>query len=256
MDADRDRAQAHEQSFLTAHWRDLVMITWAVEPGLLRPLLPAGTELDLWEDQALVSIVAFDFDDTRVLGIPVPLHRRFPEVNLRYYVRRQDTDGQWRRGVAFVQEMVPRTAIAWTARLLYGEPYVARPMRRVAVPSEAPPDLGPASPRSLVYEWKRDGEWERVIALVTSPYRAVRAGSIEQFIVDHDWGYTRRSKQRSMEYRVDHPPWRISLDAECLVEAEIETLFGRKFAAPLDAAPVSTFVAEGSAVTVYRGQPI
>jgi uncharacterized protein YqjF (DUF2071 family) len=253
MNAER-AGPADDRPFLTASWRDLVMISWAVDPAVLRSLVPDGCELDLWEGQALASVVAFDFADTRVLGVPIPFHRRFPEVNLRFYVRRRLGDNHWRRGVAFVQEMVPRAAIALTARLLYGEPYVARPMRQVAIPAEAAPDLGP--PRSLVYEWKRGGEWERVIALVTSGYRPPRAGSIEQFIIEHDWGYTKRQGRPSLEYQVAHPPWKISLDAECLIEAEIETLFGRRFLPALEAAPVSTFVADGSSVEVFRGRPV
>lgn len=255
MHAERDHTRVSERPFLTAFWRDLVMITWAVDPGLLRPYLPPGCELDLWEERALISVVAFDFADTRVFGVAVPFHRRFPEVNLRFYVRRRLRDGRWRRGVSFVQEMVPRFAIAFAARTLYGEAYVSRPMRAVAVPPEPLPDVSDAT-RSLVYEWKRDGEWERVIALVTAPYRIPRADSLEHFIADHSWGYTRRPRKPTLEYRVDHPAWRLSLDADCMLEADIATLFGRKFVAPLDAAPVSTFVADGSPVSVFAGRPV
>ena len=249
------QAMHHEQPFLTARWRDLVMITWAMDPGVLRPLLPAGTELDLWEGDALASVVAFDFADTRVRGVSVPFHRRFPEVNLRFYVRRPMPDGSVRRGVAFVQEMVPRPTIAWVARTLYGEPYVSRRMRQVAVPPDPQPDLG-GVPRSLVYEWERDGEWERVIALVTSSYQLPRAGSLEDFVVNQQWGYTRRSSSRTHEYRVEHPPWKLALDAECLFEADISSIFGKRFALPLERAPLSTFVADGSAVAVFRGRTL
>lgn len=236
------------------------MVTWGVEPAVLRPHLAPGTEFDLWQGQALVSIVAFDFRDTRVLGWRIPFHVRFPEVNLRFYVRRQLADGSWRRGVTFVQEMVPRIAIATVARVFYGEPYVARPMRRVAVP-EAPlvrsagEGTAPAT-RSLVYEWRRDGEWERVLALVTEPPRPMRRGSVEAFIAEHYWGYTRRPGRPTMEYQVAHPAWDISPTAECLVEADLDTLYGPRIAAAISGTPVSTFVADGSPVTVFRGRPL
>jgi uncharacterized protein YqjF (DUF2071 family) len=255
MTAETRPAIDDEKPFLTARWRDLVMITWAMDPIILRPLVPEGTELDLWEGQALASVVAFDFADTRVMGMSIPFHRRFPEVNLRFYIRRRLADGSVRRGVAFVQEMVPRVAIAWTARFLYGEPYVARAMRHVAIPPEPVGDIA-AQPRSLVYEWKREGEWERVIALVPSSHRPTREGTLEQFIVDHRWGYTRRPGKPTLEYRVEHPPWRLALDAECLFEADLATIYGKRFAQPLDRAPVSTFVADGSEVAVFRGRPI
>jgi uncharacterized protein YqjF (DUF2071 family) len=245
-----------ESPFLTAAWRDILMVTWAVDPSVLRPFIAAGTELDLWEGEALMSLVAFDFRETRVLGLPIPFHVRFPEVNLRFYVRRPMRDGTWRRGVTFIQEMVPRAAIAWVARTLYGEPYVARPIRRVALPDVQPAVMPPGTSRSLVYEWKRDDQWERVIALVTAAPRPMRRGSVESFIAEHYWGYTRRARKLTLEYRVAHPEWRISMTTSCLFEADLSTLYGPRLADTFTASPVSTFVAEGSAVAVYKGRPV
>src|ERR1700759_5170164 len=110
-------------SFLTAQWRHLCLITYAVDPARLLPYLPPGLELDTVDGEAFVSLVAFDFLDTRVLGIPWPGYRNFPEVNLRFYVRRGEE-----RGVVFVRELVPARLIAWLARWLYNEPYAAIPM--------------------------------------------------------------------------------------------------------------------------------
>ncbi|HEX8246435.1 MAG TPA: DUF2071 domain-containing protein, partial [Longimicrobium sp.] len=91
--------------FLTAEWRTLVMLNWQVDPGILRPYVPRGTELDAWRGKTFVSAVGFLFLGTRVLGVPVPFHRDFEEVNLRFYVRRQGPEG-WRRGVCFIREIV------------------------------------------------------------------------------------------------------------------------------------------------------
>jgi len=104
------------------------MLNYEVPPEILRPFVPAGTELDSWQGRTFASVVGFLFLDTRVRGIAVPGHRDFEEVNLRFYVRRKAEDG-WRRGVVFVKEIVPRYAIATTARLFYGEKYVCLPMR-------------------------------------------------------------------------------------------------------------------------------
>src|SRR5688500_20378255 len=114
--------------FLTANWRYLAMLNFAVDPKILQPLIPSETELDFHDGQTFLSVVGFLFLDTRVLGVPIPLHRDFEEVNLRFYVRRRGPEG-WRRGVVFVKEIVPRPAIATVARVLYNEPYVALPMR-------------------------------------------------------------------------------------------------------------------------------
>lgn len=232
------------------------MVSWAVDPKLLKPFVAAGTELDIFQGDALASIVAFDFCETRVLGRRIPFHVRFPEVNLRFYVKRKMSDGSWRRGVTFIQEMVPRSAIALVARTLYGEPYVARPMRRAAVPEAPLTDSTSSATRSLVYEWKREGGWERIITLVNAPPRPMRSGSNEEFVAEHYWGYTRRPGKPTLEYHVTHPRWNISLAAECLIEADLSALYGRPFAEAFEGPPASAFVAEGSKIAVYSGQPI
>ena len=110
--------------FLTGEWRYLAMLNYRVDPALLEPFVPRGTTLDRWQGAAYVSLVGFLFRDTRVLGVPIPLHRDFEEVNLRIYVRRE-VGGELRRGVTFIREIVPRRAIASVARIAYNEPYVA-----------------------------------------------------------------------------------------------------------------------------------
>src|SRR5688572_29057707 len=109
--------------FLTARWTDLFLATYAVPPALLEPRLPPGLALDTRDGQAFVSLVAFQFLDTRVLGIPWPGYRHFAELNLRFYVR-QGTE----RGVVFLREFVPQRFVAWVARWVYNEPYLAAPL--------------------------------------------------------------------------------------------------------------------------------
>src|SRR6186997_297859 len=94
--------------FLSAEWRDLLILTFRVEPDVLAPYIPAGTSLDPFEGETLVSLVGFRFLDTRVRGVPIPGHRNFDEINLRFYVKRPMPDGTVRRGVTFIREIVPR----------------------------------------------------------------------------------------------------------------------------------------------------
>src|SRR5437867_5754320 len=98
------------------------MLTWRVDPALLRPFVPHGTELDLWNGHALVSLVGFRFRRTRVLGVAVPFHVNFDEVNLRMYVR-AERDGEVRHGVTFLREVVSLPLVALVARGMYDEPY-------------------------------------------------------------------------------------------------------------------------------------
>src|SRR5690606_18853754 len=117
-------------AFLRADWRKLAIANYAVDPELLKPNIPHGTELDLWNDICYVSLVGFMFQRTRVLGIAVPFHTDFPEVNLRFYVRRKEGD-EWRRGVVFIQECVPRAALSFIANTMYGENYRTMPMEHL-----------------------------------------------------------------------------------------------------------------------------
>ena len=59
---------AAERPFLTADWRNLLMLNYAVDAALLAPFVPRGTELDLWRGEALVSLVGFQFLKTRLRG--------------------------------------------------------------------------------------------------------------------------------------------------------------------------------------------
>ncbi|MDF1504346.1 DUF2071 domain-containing protein [Roseisolibacter sp. H3M3-2] len=237
---------ARRPAFLTAEWRWLLMLNYEVPPAALAPFVPRGTTLDLWEGRALASVVGFRFLRTRVCGVPVPLHRDFDEVNLRFYVRHETAAGEVRRGVTFVRELVPRRAIALVARVAYEEPYLAVPMRSTTPPA------GADAPGRLAYEWRRGGGWESVGAAAVGAPALPAAGSEEEFVTEHYWGYTPRRDGGTTEYEVAHPRWRVwAADAPTL-RADVSRLYGQAFAGALAAPPRSAFVAEGSAVTVYR----
>jgi uncharacterized protein len=222
--------------FLTASWRELVMLNYEVEAGLLGPYVPSGVEIDCWQGHTYLSLVGFRFLNTRVLGVPIPFHRNFDEVNLRFYVRRGD-----RRGVVFIQEIVPRRAIAWVARTVYGENYVRLPMRSQLEPSR------------LEYAWRFSGNWNRITASKLGLEMPLAPGSHEEFIAEHYWGYTRRSAGGTVEYRVEHPRWSVRTAGAALFEGSVTGLYPREFGFLESRGPDSAFVADGSAVSVSHG---
>jgi len=232
--------------FLTAEWRYLVMLNYEIDPSVLVPLAPAGTVLDLWHDRALVSVIGFRFLNTRVLGLPVPLHRDFDEVNLRFYVRHTRPAGEARRGVVFVREFVPRAAIASLARLAYNEPYSAVPMRSTV------PEVPVDAPGRLTYEWQADEAWHRLAATATGVPLVPALGSEAAFITEHYWGYTRQRDGATVEYEVTHPVWRVWQAAEPTLAADLVGLYGPAFGDALSRPVVSALIAEGSAITVHR----
>lgn len=224
------------------------MLNYEVEPSLLARYVPAGTELDLWNGKSLVSVVGFLFLNTRVRGLPIPFHRNFEEVNLRLYVRRRAEDG-WRRGVVFIREIVPRAAIAFTARALYNEPYIALPMaHRITAAS--------GSVQALEYSWRFGGRKNCVQLSVRGEAQPLRVGSEAEFITEHYWGYNAQRNGSTMEYQVEHPRWRVYEGCDARLECDVAGLYGSQFRQSLLSQPSSAFLAEGSPVTVYKGVPL
>ncbi len=218
------------------------MLNYEVPPELLTPYLPAGTELDYWEGKALVSMVGFLFHDTRVLGVKWPGHVNFEEVNLRFYVRYFDGK-EWKRGTVFVSEIVPKAMIPLIANTLYKEHYRRLPMRHsiTKVNSEQ---------TAYLYEWKLNGQWNQLGATVDNNFKPIEAGSAEEFILEHYWGYNRLSDAKSMEYQVEHVPWRVGKVNNYIFKADVKTLYGSQFEPYLTREPVSAFFAEGSEINV------
>ena len=231
--------------FLTAEWRHLAMLNYELDPGLLQKFVPPGTELDSWNGKTFVSLVGFRFLNTRVLGIGLPFHRNFEEVNLRFYVRRTNAPDV-RRGVVFIREIVPRRLIAWVARRFYGERYVAMPMSHGIRPA--------GSELSVEYAWASKTSRNRIRLIAKQPPALPLSGSQEQFITEHYWGYAVQNDGGCIEYQVQHPPWRVWPVADAIFEGNMEDLYGRELNAALAGKPASAFLAEGSAVSVHRGR--
>jgi uncharacterized protein YqjF (DUF2071 family) len=221
------------------------MLNYVVEPALLEPFVPAGVELDSYGGKTFVSLVGFLFADTRLLGVPIPGHRTFEEVNLRFYVRRV-VNGDVRRGVTFIRELVPRAAIATVARIAYNEPYVALPMRHHLG------GRGPAGvPTTVEYGWKLATEWAALRGNPRGDGVRPAEDSAEAFITEHYWGYTRQRNGTTIEYRVDHPRWRVWQLDTAQVTGDLTVLYGSAFAEIVRSTPASAFLADGSPVTVF-----
>ena len=221
------------------------MLNYEIEPSVLAPYVPRGTELDLWNGKNLISVVGFRFVKTRVFGIPIPFHRNFEEVNLRIYVRRKAEDG-WRRGVVFIKEIVPRAAIAFTARKLYNEPYIALPMAHQI-------EAASGSVKSAEYSWRFGGRQNRLKLTTRGEAQPLAEGSEAEFITEHYWGYNAQPDGSTLEYRVEHPRWRVYAVADAELDCDVAGLYGEQFRESLIRQPSSAFLAEGSAVTVHQG---
>ncbi len=233
--------------FLRAEWRRLVMANYLIDPDELKSHLPAGTELDLWNDRCYISLVGFMFCNTRVLGLPIPGHRNFEEVNLRFYVRFKE-NGEWKRGVVFIKEIVPRAAITFVANTLYGEHYMTLPMRHVWQ------DQG--DHLKVSYDWKWQGRWNQLQVETESKPQDIPEGSEAEFITEHYWGYTQLSAEQTSEYQVEHPRWQAYRVKEYHIDCDAHSLYGPAFGMAMEQPPLSVFMAEGSEILVRKGKGI
>jgi uncharacterized protein YqjF (DUF2071 family) len=232
-----------QRAFLTAEWNNLLMLNYAVDPSLLHPYVPSGTTLDVFDGKTYISLVGFEFNNTRLSGFPVPFHGSFEEVNLRFYVRRDE-----KRGVVFIREFVPKLAVATMARITYGEKYSRVPMTH-RIHFRLDSDVVEAE-----YSWGSDAQC--TMRVQTEGASSVPpAGSLGQFITEHYWGYAQRAGG-TIEYEVQHPQWEVRDAKRAEFHGDAVHYYGAELGLAVTGRPDSAFFAEGSAVTVFKGARI
>ncbi len=233
--------------FLTAHWKNLIMANYEVNPEILRKYLPYKTELDEWNGRYYVSLVGFMFLETKVFGIKIPFHVNFEEVNLRFYVRYKDTNHKpmWKRGVVFIKEIVPKPIISWVANSLYGEKYVALSMKNNHSQTHEKYFVG--------YSWKFKDQWNELKITTKNIATPIAEGSEEQFITEHYWGYTQLKNNQTSEYQVEHPSWDIYPTYSYEINCNFKALYGEDFELLTYQRPTSVLLAAGSDIIVRKG---
>jgi uncharacterized protein YqjF (DUF2071 family) len=234
-------------SFLTAEWRKLIMANYVVAENLLQPYLPVGTELDKYDGGCYVSLVGFLFQNTRLKSVPIPFHRTFEEVNLRFYVQHINSTGERRRGVVFISELVPRFALSLVANTIYGENYATVPLRHHWEQNE--------EQRSVRYQWRHRSRWNELQVSASVDSHPIAADSAEEFFTEHYWGYTKRGAWTS-EYEVLHPRWTIYSVLQYSIDVDFGALYGSEFASLSERTPESVLLAEGSEIEVRTGERI
>ncbi len=229
--------------FLRAEWRNLIMANYVIDPEILKSYLPLGTELDFYQNRCLVSLVGFQFVNTRVLGIKIPFHTNFEEFNLRFYVKRK-IGNEIRRGVVFVKEIVPKPAIAWVARTIYHEPYVTMKMHT---------DI--QTQNNQIYCRYDFGE-NHIAVMAEIDKKTILPNTEEDFITEHYFGYNKFNTQKTLEYGVEHPKWNTHKILKFVGKCDFEKLYGSQFVPFLNTEPTSVFLVDGSEIVVRKGNTI
>ncbi len=229
-----------------ADWRKLIMANYSVDPSILQPYVPFGTTLDLWSGKCYVSLVGFLFLKSSLNGIPIPGHSRFEEVNLRFYVYREEGDLH-KRGVVFVREYVPKPAVTIVANRIFAEHYETIRMNHDWQLRE--------HQWSIRYSWKKK-TWHSMSLSTQDKRMPLTPGSMEDFFTEHYWGYTKLKEDKTLEYFVDHPPWEVYPVPTYKLDVNFEENYGSTFAFLNDRQPDSVFLAEGSPISLQKSQLI
>jgi uncharacterized protein YqjF (DUF2071 family) len=228
-------------SFLNAEWRKLAIANYVIDPSILEKYIPTGTELDLWEDKCFVSLIGFMFLDTKILGVKIPFHTNFEEVNLRFYVKRFKNN-TWKRGVVFIKEIVPKPALTFIANTVYKEHYETLPMHHKWEENTVN--------RVVEYQWKKNKVWQFFRITAALDTSEIIENSETEFITEHYWGYAKVNNLVTNEYEVTHPKWRQYKIESFEIKVDFGVVYGEDFGFLNKMKPESVMLAEGSKITV------
>ncbi|MEO6537713.1 MAG: DUF2071 domain-containing protein [Ferruginibacter sp.] len=230
-----------KETFLSARWENLIMANYAVDPAVLTAYMPKGVELDFHNNKTYVSLVGFMFKQTSLFNIPIPFLGTFEEINLRFYVKKVEGD-TIKRGVVFINETVPYKVVAWLANRLYKEHYIAIPTKNLLQVAN--------DTKYIRYEWKINNAWNHLSVNAARENEQMLPGSIEEFIFEHYYGYTRINEELSQEYKVNHPRWQVNKVIDYSINCDFRSMYGNDFSFLTKHQPDSVIIAEGSPVTV------
>ena len=227
------------QVFLSAEWNNLVLFNYTVKDTCLTPYIPRGCELDRFENSAFISLVAFQFFNTRVFGLKWPGFTHFLEVNLRFYVKFKN-----QRAVCFIREYVPSHIITKIARIIYNEPYKRASISGVINKTQ--------NQISAAYQLTSGNESMLLdVTAENSPYLPLPT-TMEHFFKEHEWGVGKTRKGETLIYRVEHPHWEIYPILDTKAEVNWESLYGSPFSFLNQQKPHSVIFAKGSKVKLFK----
>lgn len=235
-------------SFLTAKWKNLVLINYEIDASLLEKYVPKGTEIDLHNGKCYISLVGFLFQDTKLLGVKIPFHINFEEINLRFYVKRFE-NGEWKRGVVFIKEIVPKPALSFIAKTIYKEHYQTLPTKHSITKNKN-------QNTDFVYQWKSKKRWNTILIETENNDLEIENGTNSDFITEHYFGYTKYNENKTFEYEVKHPKWNQRKVIQTVVDVDFKSTYGEEFEFLNNQEPAFTIFALGSEISVENKKTI
>jgi uncharacterized protein YqjF (DUF2071 family) len=197
----------HGPRIMKQEWHDLLFAHWAIPVNVLRPLIPRALEIDTFGGRAWVGVVPFRMSGVRMRGTPaIPGLSRFPELNVRTYVLRDEKPGVW-----FFSLDAANAVAVWCARTLFHLPYFLAAMSCAE------------NAEWIRYESRRK-DHRGSPASLRARYRAIgdvfhaQPQSIEHFLAERYCLYTADEKGRIIRCEIHHPPWPLQLAEAALQE--------------------------------------
>ena len=227
-------------TFLRANWENLIMANYEIEPSTLAPYLPKGVELDFHNNKTYVSLVGFMFKNTRLFGLPIPFFGSFEEINLRFYVKKIE-NRKIKKGVVFINETVPFKIVALLANKLYKEHYISIPTKN---------SIDITENKDIKFEWKINDRWNSLAVKSDTNKYKIEQGTIEEFIFERYFGFTKLSDISSQEYKIHHPKWMTHKILNSKIDCDFKSMYGDSFSILNNQTPDSILLAEGSQVSV------
>lgn len=235
-------------SFLTAQWKNLALFNYEIDAKILEQYIPKGTEIDIWNGKCYISLVGFMFENVKLLGLKIPFHINFEEVNLRFYVKRFE-NGKWKRGVVFIKEIVPKPALTIVANTIYKEHYQTLQMNHSITENKL-------EKVDYVYQWKIENKWNTILVETEKNPIEIEANSEAEFITEHYFGYTKVNKEKTFEYEVKHPRWQQYEVTNHYLDIDFHKTYGKRFEFLNNQKPISVMLAVGSEISVENKKQI
>lgn len=236
-----------KMSFLNAQWKNLALINYEINPQILKNYIPKGTEIDLYNGKCYISLVGFMFKEVKILGFKIPFHINFEEVNLRFYVKRFENN-EWKRGVVFIKEIVPKHALTFVANAVYKEHYQTLLMKHSITQNKETIDF--------VYQWKTENKWNTILIETEKNPIEIELNSEAEFITEHYFGYTKVNENKTFEYEVKHPRWQQLKITNHQIDVDFKKTYGSEFEFLENQKPASIQLAIGSVISVENKKTI
>jgi uncharacterized protein YqjF (DUF2071 family) len=228
--------------FLKANWEHIIMANYEIDAQLLIPFLPKGVELDFYHEKCYISLVGFMFKNTKLFNVPIPLFGNFEEINLRFYVKRLEDNGNIKRGVVFINETIPYPIVAWIANKLYNEHYTVVPTKHEILVDKPL--------KKVKFDWLLNNKWNSIAVTASTTSKQMTAHSLERFIYEHYFGYTTTVDNSTEEYKLQHPSWKVSEVLDYQIDCDFDAMYGKPFSVLNQTKPQAVFIADGSAVGI------